>query len=211
MGDKQVDDLDDDALIRAAQSGDLEAFSQLYQRHFLMVYRYALARVHDGPTAEDIVEKVFMNVFRRLESYRLEGNLFSTYLYRVARNTIIDYYRVQDRTVPMDAGGPESIVETDLDQQLMHGERMETIQFAFEHLSADYQEVIRLRILLELPTASVAEFMERSPGAVRILLHRALKVLRQEVGRQAESRLAGKDDDMDELQPGPGCSGSRKL
>jgi RNA polymerase sigma-70 factor, ECF subfamily len=202
MGERQIIGLDDDALIRAAQSGDMEAFSQLYQRHFLMVYRYALARVHDGPTAEDIVEKVFMNVFRRLESYRLEGNLFTTYLYRVARNTIIDYYRVKDRIVSIEAGTPESAGAEDLDQHLMRSERLRIIQDTLAQLSPDYQEVIRLRILLELPTATVAEFMERSPGAVRILLHRALKALREQVGESGEEQ-AGRDSCNGDAKSGP--------
>lgn len=202
MGERQINGLDDDTLILAAQSGDLEAFSQLYRRHFLMVYRHALARVHDGPTAEDIAEKVFINVFRRLESYRLKGNLFTTYLYRVVRNTIIDYYRVKDRTVSIDAGKPELTGAEDMDHHMVHTERLQMIQDALGQLSPDYQEVIRLRILLELPTVTVADFMDRSPGAVRILLHRALKALREQVGRSGEEQ-AGRDTSNGDTQSGP--------
>ena len=55
-------------------------------------------------------------------------------------------------------------------------------------LPPDYQEVIRLRVMLSLPTATTAQWMERSPGAVRVLLYRALTALR--------TRLTERDEDQ---------------
>lgn len=190
MGDKHITGPDDEALVCAAQTGDLDAFSELYQRYFATIYRYIMVRIQDELAAEDLAEKVFLNVFQKLDSYQDRGCLFSTYLYQVTRNIIIDHYRKKDRSVPLDDSFPESMETRDMDQQIIQRERLRMIRSALAELPSDYQEVIRLRILLELPTETVASWMGRSPGAVRILLHRALKTLRLQVGEIGENQAA---------------------
>jgi RNA polymerase sigma factor (sigma-70 family) len=70
-----------------------------------------------------------------------------------------------------------------MDEEVIIRERIAELQTAISHLREDYQEVIRLRVLLDLPSDTVAAWMERSEGAVRVLLHRALKSLKKQVLR----------------------------
>jgi len=186
MGDENINGPDDGSLVRSAQQGDLDAFSELYERYFSVIYRYIVTRVHDEPTAEDITEQVFLNVFRKIRAYKDRGNLFSTYLYRIARNAIIDYYRKRDESAVLKEIHTGSGEPREMDQYIVRSEQLNLLHQALETLPDDYQEVIRLRILMELPTSTVARWMKRSPGAVRILLHRALKTLKEIVGENSE-------------------------
>ena len=72
------------------------------------------------------------------------------------------------------------------DETLIRGEERRRLRQALERLPADYQEVIRLRLLLSLPTATAAAWMGRNQGAVRVLLYRAMRALRREMGVEGE-------------------------
>lgn len=181
MGESNINGPNDDALIRKAQAGDIDAFGELYVRYVAMIYRYVRTRVNDMQIAEDITEQVFLNVFRALAGYRPEGKKFSAYVYRAARNAVIDHYR-KPSTDYLVGDQPQALVNVRaLDDGLIESEHLAQIMRSFGELPVEYQEVIRLRILLDIPTVTVAEWLDKSQGAIRVLLHRALKALRKRV------------------------------
>jgi len=99
MNQETADDL---ALVAAAREGDLDAFEALVRRHTRVVYAHALRFFGDPSTAEDVVQEVFVKVYRSLESFD-ERSRFSTWLYRVTRNTCLDEVRAgKRRPVPVD-------------------------------------------------------------------------------------------------------------
>lgn len=176
----------DAELIKKAQAGEVGAYGELYKRYLDTIFRYLRCRVPDEHTAEDLTETVFLRAFEKLDGYTDRGHPFSTYLYRVARNQLVDFYRGQKEEGELDqAAGVES-AEMGPEAQLELGDRQRELLAALGQLPSDYQEVIRLRILLELPTPTVAQWMERSEGATRVLLHRALKAVKVLLERQDE-------------------------
>jgi RNA polymerase sigma-70 factor (ECF subfamily) len=169
-------------LIAAAKDGDVDAFGALYERYLDQIFRYVRARVSSVRDAEDITERVFLSAFESLDRYKQRGRPYSAFLYQVARNAIIDSYRDPVKSEEVEL--PERIEDTDSTKPidvLVKAERVEAVKKAMEELSDDYQEVIRLRILLSLPTSQAAKWLERSEGAVRVLLYRALKSLREKM------------------------------
>jgi RNA polymerase sigma-70 factor (ECF subfamily) len=171
----------DAELIARAQTGENEAFGELYERYVALIFRYVRARVNAENDAEDITEFVFMRAFEALQRYKERGRPFSAYLYQVARNALVDHYRQQRKTESIEAAEKLPSLAPDPDESLIAKERAVVLRRALAKLPADYQEVIRLRILLALPTAIVGEWLGRSEGAVRVLLHRALKTLRRQL------------------------------
>lgn len=171
----------DGELIALAKQGDREAFGQLYERYADALYRYVRTRIGSDEDAEDLTENVFVKSFESLETYQERGWPYSAYLYQVARNLLVNHYRR--------GGGPQALDEHEaieagepgLEQKLSDREEVLLARRALSRLPDDYQEIIRLRVLMDLPTSTVAEWMGRSEGAVRVLLHRALKALRQEL------------------------------
>ncbi|MDF1500215.1 MAG: sigma-70 family RNA polymerase sigma factor [Anaerolineales bacterium] len=172
----------DAELITLAQSGEVEAFGHLYERYLDRIYRYIRARVGQDRVAEDIAEMVFLRSFESLDGYEDRGYPFSAYLYQVARNLLVDHYRQPDDHLPLQRIDGKESSSPDSEELAIQQEKMAVLVEALTRLPDEYQEVIRLRVLMQLPTAETAKWMSRSDGAVRVLLHRAMKALK----RQAE-------------------------
>ncbi len=181
MSEDQGSEPRDVVLIARAKRGEIEAYGQIYERYLDLIFRYVRARVSDQRDAEDLTEQVFLRSFESLERYEDRGWPFSAFLYRVARNVVVDHYRLQKEHFSTNDFGDLEDPAPAMEDTLVLSERMLELQRAMQELPPDYQEVIRLRILLELPTSTVAEWMGRKEGAIRVLLYRALKSLRQEV------------------------------
>ena len=178
--------LDEDELIARARRGDREAFADLYQRYLPMIYAYVRARVFDDRDAEDLTEQVFLRAFQTLSRYRGRGWPYSAFLYRVARNLVVDHVRRARPVLPAEAADEVPDPAPSADEALIRGEERQRLQQALSRLPADYQEVIRLRLLLSMPTATAAAWLGRSEGAVRALLFRAVQALRRELGVEHE-------------------------
>lgn len=169
----------DAELIALSKGGQIEAFGELYQRYVDSIYRYLRTRVDDPKDAEDLCETAFLRSFEAIDRYEEQGHPFSAYLYRVARNLLADHYRKRSESVGLDEIAEPATTEEDLESAYARSEQIRAIDRSMLNLTEDYQEVIRLRVVLGLPTDTVAAWMERSPGAVRVLLHRALNALRE--------------------------------
>jgi len=171
----------DATLVARAQSGETEAFGELYERYVDQIFRYVRTRVSEAKDAEDLTETVFVRSFEALDGYEERGHPYSAFLYQVARNVLVDHYRKPAEEQGLDDIGPLVSTAPELERRIVEDQQVRAIRRAMDRLSDDYQEVIRLRVLLSLPTAAVADWMDRSEGAVRVLLYRALKSLRKEV------------------------------
>jgi len=179
MDDKTSAERSDAELIALAQRGESEAFGELYRRYLDPIFRYLRVRVSDSGLAEDLSEMVFLRAFESVGSYKERGHPFSAYLYRVARNLLVDHYRRREE-VPLDQE-PELAGADDVAGEVGRRDQLRSVLAALRLLPQDHQEVIRLRVVLGLTTAEVASWMGRSEGAVRVLLHRALKSLREQL------------------------------
>ena len=172
--------VDDIQLITDAQNGDAEAFGELYERYAPRVFRYLFAHLDNRLDAEDLTEEIFLRVWRTLGSYQEQGVPFLAFLFRVARNALIDHYR---RSAKKEQ---ETSIE-DLHLQGHEPELVDAVTATLEHqqlrqvmkqLREDYRTVLALRFLSELSPEETARAMGRSAGAVRVLQHRALAALR---------------------------------
>jgi RNA polymerase sigma-70 factor (ECF subfamily) len=179
MGEQQDHAVQDTEWVARARAGDTEAFGALYRIYFDPIYRYLRSRTASTQEAEDMAETVFLRAFQALPRYRERGLPFSAFLYRVARNLLADSYRRPDRHAPLDeldgqAGSARSVESADDARR-----SRERLAGELARLAPDHQEVIRLRILLGMTTREAATWMQRSEGAVRVLLFRALRELRK--------------------------------
>lgn len=171
-------------LIARAKRGDSQAYGSLYQRYAESIYKYIRLRVSDEHAAQDLTETVFLRSYESLDRYRERGLRFSAYLYQIARNLLVDYYRQAEDMISIDETEPAVGGRLSMDERFIQHEEVESIKRALLRLPEEYQEIIRLRVILEVPTQEVAEWMSKSAGAVRVLLYRALKALRREVGHR---------------------------
>ena len=175
-------------LIRRAQQGDSHAFGDLYETHAPAIYRYLYAHLDNSMDAEDLTCEVFLKACQSLPKYIERGVPFLAFLFRIARNTLIDYYRQNNRLEhktleDMDGYKAEGMTEPIdmVGNQLDHQEILRVLS----ELKEDYQSVLTLRFISELSPEETAKVMKRSVGAIRVLQHRALIALRQEIDRSS--------------------------
>jgi RNA polymerase sigma-70 factor (ECF subfamily) len=170
---------DEESLIRRAQQRDQVALTQLYEENFDKIYRYCVVKIGDRTEAEDMTQQVFLKAIKSLPSYKFKGLPFSSWLYRIAHNQVVDYLRKKTRyaTVPIDetiAAGkddPREVAEGRLE--------IEELAVATMKLTEAQREVISLRFAAELSIAEVARAMGKSEGAIKALQHSAIAALRK--------------------------------
>jgi RNA polymerase sigma-70 factor (ECF subfamily) len=176
----------DRELVRRAQRGDQHAFGDLYVTHAPAIFRYLYAHMANSMDAEDLTGEVFLKAWQSLPKYIERGVPFLAFLFRIARNVLVDHYRQNNRLVQQ---APDDMDGYNADST---PEPMETVGKQLEHqkilgvlsrLRPDYRSVLTLRFISELSCEETAQVMKRSVGAIRVLQHRALAALRDELGK----------------------------
>lgn len=172
---------DEEMLIARAAAGDAEAFGALYQQYSAAIYRFILARVREPAEAEDLCGQVFLKAWEAMPAYEQRGHRFSSWLYQIAHNLVIDYYRSQPHACavsladdPALNGGQESTLD-----HVIANEESAAIASAIAELPPDQRRVIVLRFFRGLPHGEVARLLDKSQAACRVIQHRALTALNQ--------------------------------
>ncbi len=163
-------------LAERAAKRDRQAFGKLYDLYVDKIYKYIYYKSGRTDEAEDLTAQVFLKAWEAIENYKWEGYPFSTWLYRIAHNMMIDYYRTHRETFPLDTARTK---ESSLDpfQSAIQSITSDQSKSALHHLTHDQQRVFILRFLEGYSTAEVAAMMDKDPDAIRALQHRALRAL----------------------------------
>lgn len=163
-------------LIELAQRGDEQAFGQIYDIWANKVYRFVYLKVKNAPTAEDLTSEVFLKAWERIHQYKPQKDAkFSTWLYTVARNTIIDFYRSNKLSAVSFEDLPEM---ADLEGEEPYREASQ-LEESLKRLPQEYEKVLRLRFVEGYPISKVAQLMRKKEDNVRAITSRALKKLRE--------------------------------
>ena len=171
---------DEEVLVQRAQQKDNQAFAQLYEAYFEKIYRYISFRVRNEMEAEDMTQQVFMKVLNSISTYKSKGVPFSSWIYRIAHNLVVDFMRQQNKKTTVDIDGlqlvspaedPQSVIERQMD--------VEDLKKASQRLTASQQEVLSLRFAGELSIIECAQIMGKSEGAIKALQHSAVLALRK--------------------------------
>lgn len=187
MASDQQRAIDDDLLARAIK-GDADAFGDLYERHMMSIFRYVYYRVGEIREAEDLTEIIFVKVWQSLHSFKFGKASFRTWIYRVARNALVDHFRTfkQELELPEDAALRSSSPQPE--EEVIAMETSEHIAKAIQRLNPQYQEILTLRFINEMSHEEAAQVMGRSVGAVRVLQFRALKALQEQLEQRGGKR-----------------------
>ncbi len=175
------DTITDNDLVIRAQGGEQAAIRALYDRHHEKIFRYIIARVSDPPLAEDLTGEVFARMVAHLPRFRRRGVPFRAWLYRIARNLVIDYYRKRDRwtLVGLEHAAAVSQAEQNPVALVERGLEWERVRRALDTLTSAQRDVVVLRFVVDLPLQEVAMIVGKTVSAVKALQHRGLVALRE--------------------------------
>ncbi len=186
----------DRSLVEEARA-DPAHFDALYRRYLAQVYSYAFYELGDHHEAEDATERTFLAALTNLDRFEErarpadgEGaSTFRVWLFRIARNVVANQRRGRRRhpQAPIEAA---SLVADPLDIERNATTRDEAAAAwrAVGRLPADRRRALVLRFVEEMSTAEIAGVLGRSEGAVRVLIHRALRTVARDLGRGGAGR-----------------------
>ena len=166
-------------VIDRARHGDRVAFAELYDAHVDSVYRYLLYRVREPSDAEDLCSEVFTRAFANIHRYRWQGKSFLAWLYTIARNAVTDRRRRERPTVEIDTAFGLAEDGPTAHERAVHGEAVDALRGAVQHLTTEQQEVLVLRFVENRSSREVAKMLGKNEGAIRALQFRALGRLRK--------------------------------
>jgi len=169
-----------DSVLAAAKTGAEWAFGALYDDYNPRLLRYFAARAPRA--AEDLAADTWMGVASRLGSFEGDEEQFRSWLFTIAHRRLVDHWRQRSQEeADMASPGPETAAEGPEDLVVGAASAQAAALRIAAVLSPDQAEVVLLRVLGGLDVEQVAEILGKRPGTIRVLQHRALKKLADEI------------------------------
>ena len=173
-------------IVRRAQEYDEPAVEALYQKYYPKIYNYAFLQMGDAQASEDLASDVMLKMIESMHKYTFRGLPFGAWVFRIARNRLIDLHRRRRRRGEVDLSGtlssalasPQVLAERALERG--------QIQVALKHLTDEQRQVIVLKFIQGFDNRSIGKIMGRSEGAIKSLQHRALGALRRLLYQEPE-------------------------
>lgn len=160
-------------------------FTELYRTHLRDVYSYAYYRIGNHHDAEDVTEQTFLQAYRHFERAQREsqGRPLRPWLIRIAHNLAANYYRDRARkpqTHLEDAGVLSAFHDT---EDLVEGrEEVQQVLAGVAKLPEDRRDALIMRFALDMDNREIARALGRSDGATKVLIHRAIRQLEEDLG-----------------------------
>lgn len=157
-------------------------FSQIYDDCIDKIYRFIFFKVNSQEIAQDLCSETFLRGWQSFKDNKKKIENPQAFLYQIARNLVIDHYRDKGRTQTVSADCVPIIDPgEDLEEQALSRSDLDTIKSALTGLKDEYQEVVIWHYIDDLSIPEISKILNKSEGAVRVMLHRALKSLKNKV------------------------------
>jgi RNA polymerase sigma-70 factor (ECF subfamily) len=157
-------------------------YSKIYDQYIAKIYRFIFIKVNSPEIAEDLTSETFLRGWERLKELNGKIDNLPAFLYQIARNLVVDYYREKNNATLVSADSSQiADPRDDLAEKATFNSDLQIILTAMSSLSDDYREVINLHYLDDLSIKETAQILNRPEGTVRVMLHRALKELREQL------------------------------
>lgn len=168
-------------LIELAQSGDAEAFAELYRRYLRQIFHYLLTYTDTVDDAADLTQHVFLRALEALAGYRQRGMPFSAWLFRIARNAATDTYRRRRKILAWEhlPVAWQPFTEDDPETLTLRLEALNQLRVVVAQLSPEKQEMLYLRFAGELTAAEIGVVVGKSEAAVQRQLSRTIQQLKE--------------------------------
>jgi RNA polymerase sigma-70 factor, ECF subfamily len=160
------------------------AFEDFYRAHLRDVYSYAFYRVRDHHDAEDLTEQTFLQAYRHFDRARREsdGRPLRPWVIRIAHNLALNYYRDRSRRPQTTLENADPIAARHDTEAIAEGrEELRAVMANLDHLSDDRREALIMRFALGMDNREIARALGRTDGATKVLIHRAIKQLQEEM------------------------------
>jgi len=159
-----------------------EQFGRLYEQYFVRVYNYVNYRVGDKAAAEELTSDVFNKAINKFTTFDANKASFSTWVFSIARNTLIDYYRGKSRRQKLETELKfrVNVASTSPEEEASHDEDRRKLRACLAKLNANEKELIALKFSSDMNNREIARIAGLSESNVGTILCRAIRKLRDE-------------------------------
>lgn len=170
--------------ISRLKNKDKEVFIKVYDDFAADIYRFVYFKVGDEEEAKDLTSMIFLKTWNHIQNKTLtSADTLRALLYKVARTSIVDYYRETGNKLESsldDEENPIDVVDekVDLPEEIDKNNDLERIKSKLPLLKEEYREIIVLRFISDLEIEEISDVTGKSKGNIRVLLHRALNALK---------------------------------
>jgi len=156
-------------------------FAALYDKYFDQIYRYVYRRVSDKEMVYDLVSQTFYDALAHIKDFEWRGFSFSAWLYKIAHNNVLKWYRTNNRTQIVELDEGRGLVDEGEDpvKEASRGEAQSEVQAVMAKLETEEREIIRLKFFEEASNIEIAEIMGLSANHIGVKVFRALKKVKQ--------------------------------
>lgn len=201
-------------LVRRAQRGESEAFADLFNAHKARIYSICLRMTNNTAQAEDLTQDAFLQVFRKLSTFKGNSAL-STWLYRIAVNTVLMHFRKKAlKQVSLDepSSHDANMVKREYgsrDGRLTGAVDRITLARAIKDLPTGYRTIFLLHEVEGYEHQEIAKILDCSVGNSKSQLHKAKLRIREFLAQTARNPITVQVEDATELKPAPSRRASR--
>jgi len=162
--------------------GTVEAFIAFYEQYLPKIFKYISYRITDKFQAEDITSIIFEKALTKFNQYDAEKAAISTWIFRIARNTLIDHFRAsgRERSVPLDNALDAPVKDPSPEEAAINNEECRTLKDCIARLSPPEQEIVSLKFSAEMTNRQIAGMLGLSESNVGVILYRAVRKLRKD-------------------------------
>lgn len=177
-------------IVDKARNHDREAFGMIYDMFYDRIYKYVFFKVGNMTEAEDLASQTFAGALKTISNFSWRGSTFASWLFRIANNVVVDYFRRQGRVMnePIEEH-LEIVADVDPAKAAIDNLTFEKVQTAIAKLPKDQQQVVILKYMSNLSNKEAAQVLDRTIGAVKALQFRALENLRIILGSEINERV----------------------
>jgi len=163
-------------------------FSKIYDNYVEKIYRFIFFKVSSKEIAEDLTSETFLRGWKTFKNEKNNIENPPAFLYKIARNLVIDYYREKGKFQVVSAENTALIdPRTNLEEKMITNSDLEMVKKALFNLKDEYQEAIIWYYLDGLSISEIAKLLDRTEPATRVLISRALKNLKEECNKFAQN------------------------
>ncbi|MDD3284733.1 MAG: sigma-70 family RNA polymerase sigma factor [Patescibacteria group bacterium] len=167
-------------LIQKAKNGNSDAFGNLYDIYIEKIYNFIYYKTYHKETAEDITSSTFLKVFTKLNTFNENKSSFSTWIYTIARNTVIDYFRTQKNNFDIediwDLSNDENI-DIDVENRI----QLEKLREYLKKIDKEKREIIILRVWEGLSYKEISEIIGKTEDNCKMTFSRVIRQLRNDM------------------------------
>ena len=175
--------ISDHDLVKSIQQGKTENFVELYEKYVKKIFDFIFFKVGNKQYTEDLTSDTFLKAFDKIKTFDTKKNIqFSSWLYSIARNTTIDFFRQNRTDYPEYTWLEDQSVEIDILQWIQDRDKLNQILQFLETLGTEKKEIFLLRVRNEMSYDEIAHITGKTANTCKVSFHRTLQTVLQKYG-----------------------------